>query len=98
MLCPECGSRSRVVNLDHKADGAHRWRRCLVCDHSFRTLETHFTNPEPHPACVLTPENVRDIRRRAATGETQECIAAAYGMNRKTISAIIHRKSWKNVS
>lgn len=42
----------------------------------------------------LTETDVRDIRRRAATGERHADIVAAYGITQPNISKIIHRRTW----
>jgi hypothetical protein len=46
----------------------------------------------------LTEESVREIRRRHALGGvTYGELASAFGVNRKLIGCIIHRKTWKHV-
>ncbi len=45
----------------------------------------------------LTPEDVRDIRKRRARGETQVSIAARYKIDPTTVSAIVHRLRWAGV-
>ena len=101
MKCPECGTKARVVHLQHKADGSHRWHQCPACSHKFRTLETHY-QPEDAgplmPSAVLFPENVTEIRRRAAAGELQRDLADEFGMSRSTISNIVQRTTWKHVA
>jgi hypothetical protein len=46
----------------------------------------------------LTEEKVRDVRRRLADGEKQECIARDLGVARATISSIAIGKSWRHLS
>lgn len=46
----------------------------------------------------LTDDIIRDIRLRAASGETHRVIADRYGVARATVSAIVRRKSWRHVS
>jgi hypothetical protein len=50
------------------------------------------TNPK------LTPEQVREIRSRAAAGETQRSLALAFGMYQSSISGIVTRKWWREVA
>ena len=42
----------------------------------------------------LTPDEVRDIRKRAATGERQIDLGREYGVVRSAISDIVLRKKW----
>jgi group I intron endonuclease len=42
----------------------------------------------------LIPEQVRDIRRRVAAGESRQSLAEAYGVHPTTIWNIIKRKTW----
>ena len=101
MKCPECGTKARVVHLQHKADGSHRWHQCPACSHKFRTLETHYkpedTGPRRH-AAILFPENVAEIRRRVAAGELQKDLADEFGMHPSTISDIVQRETWKEIA
>lgn len=51
------------------------------------------------PNAKLTEQDVRDIRRRYATGKvTQEELALDYGMSQACINDLILRKSWKKVA
>jgi hypothetical protein len=43
----------------------------------------------------LNAEQVADIRRREAAGESRRAIAASYGMSHTTIVAIVNRDTWK---
>ena len=45
----------------------------------------------------LTTEQVREIRRRCASGETQRRVATSYGLCQQHISDIIRRHLWKTV-
>jgi uncharacterized protein (DUF433 family) len=45
----------------------------------------------------LTEDDIRTIRRRAASGETQSAIAEDYGLNRANISHIVSRKTWAHI-
>jgi hypothetical protein len=46
---------------------------------------------------ILTDDDVRDIRRRLATGESQQSIANDYDVRQTTISKIKRRKQWAHV-
>ena len=42
----------------------------------------------------LTPEIVREIRRRRAAGETIAALAREYGVGRRTLQDVVHRRTW----
>ena len=50
-----------------------------------------------HHLAVLTPEAVRDIRRRAANGEIHFHIAKSLGINSGTVWKILNGLTWKHV-
>lgn len=113
MLCPLCTSRARVVVTEQRTDGAHRWLRCLSCNHPFRTLETYFhKRPGPRPgtprtapaargsangSAVLTEDDVHRLRALAASGVPQRNLAAEYGLAAATVSRIVTRKLWAHI-
>jgi len=45
----------------------------------------------------LTPDDVRDIRRRHAAGESQKSIGAIYKIAQGDVSHILHRHWWAHV-
>ena len=51
-----------------------------------------------HGAAKLIEADVREIRRRYATGrETFAALADAYEISPQTVSGIVHRRSWQHV-
>ena len=46
----------------------------------------------------LTPEQVTEIRRRAAAGESRRSLAAEFGRTTDSISNVVEGKTWKDVS
>lgn len=53
---------------------------------------------ETCPTRILTEDQVREIRRRAATGkETHRTIAADYGVHRSTVTLVCSRRGWVHV-
>ena len=52
---------------------------------------------ERHPLATLTDELVREIRRRSATGETQQSIADALGVQRRNVGRVADRTRWGHV-
>jgi hypothetical protein len=49
------------------------------------------------PQTVLTPADVRAIRRSLAAGQTQELIGLRYGVSRATIGQIKRGETWRHV-
>jgi hypothetical protein len=45
----------------------------------------------------LDPGKVREIRRLCATGERQSEVARRYGISIPAVSAIVHRRTWRNL-
>lgn len=45
----------------------------------------------------LTTDAVHEVRKRAAMGDTQACLATAFGVSAATISKVVRRKSWGHV-
>lgn len=87
----------------HKCDV----RACCNPDHMF--LGEHRVNMEDRDGkgrgnrgvrngmAKLTPERVREIRRRLAAGETQESIAKSLNVKGQTVSKIHLRTRWAHV-
>lgn len=46
----------------------------------------------------LTEDDVRDIRRRVRSGESQSAVARALGMTSQNVSAICRRVTWQHVT
>jgi hypothetical protein len=49
------------------------------------------------PDAVLTDDIVRDCRTRCAAGETQQALAAEYGVSHQTMSKAIRGQTWQHV-
>lgn len=47
---------------------------------------------------TVTPELVRDIRRRVSSGEKQRAIARALGISSTQIHRIVHGEQWAGVT
>jgi hypothetical protein len=50
-----------------------------------------------HPNAKLTEDDVREIRRRRATGESFASLAEAFGIANRNIQAVVYRRSWRHV-
>jgi transposase len=46
---------------------------------------------------VLNAEQVLEIRRRAATGESQTALSREFGVGHAAINSIVHRRSWRKI-
>ena len=55
------------------------------------------TRGEQQHLSVLTADDVREIRARAAAGEPHRSIGATYGVVKSTISKIVTGKNWRHV-
>ena len=57
------------------------------------------TKGEAHHSAKLTADDVRNIRRVAATGVRgwRKDLAIQYGVNIRTIQRIVHREKWKHI-
>lgn len=52
---------------------------------------------EEHHLAVLCEEDVRDIRRRRAQGETYLSLAMAFVVSEGTIGPIVRNKTWRHL-
>ena len=52
---------------------------------------------QPFRLTGLTPENIREIRRRGADGETATCLAGEFRVSVSTASRIIRGVSWSTI-
>lgn len=50
-----------------------------------------------HWNCKITPDIVRDIRRRVASGEMQKDVARHHGITRASVCLIVNRKNWRHL-
>jgi len=41
MRCPECGSKSKVINFNYKKNMTVRYRECYKCKNKFTTKEVY---------------------------------------------------------
>lgn len=80
-----CPSGHPYTNENTRRD-RKGWRSCRACDRSWGP-----NGP------LLTESQVKDIRRRAAAGDSQRTIARAFGISPSNVSQIKLRKTWKAV-
>jgi hypothetical protein len=79
---------NRVENLEWVTPQENVIHRCRVLK---------LGSGERQHCAKLTAEKVRAIRARYAAGETQDAIAADFGVARPNISFIVRRKTWTTV-
>lgn len=81
---PPCCNPAHLMLGDHALNVEHRTQR----------RRNRPPKGEANGQSKLTVEAVREIRRRAAAGETHASIAADYGVDPSLISYVKHRKVW----
>lgn len=92
-----------MANKGRAASGDRHWthtdpsKRAFGDRNGARIYRERMPRGEQNNLAVLTADQVRDIRSRAAAGDLQREIAARYGINRATISYIVARKTWKHI-
>jgi hypothetical protein len=59
-----------------------------------RPTSGQFKTGESNPVAVLTPHDVRQMRKMRADGLTYEQLAVRYGMSAKQMWRICNRKQW----
>ena len=52
---------------------------------------------QDHPAVQLTEDEVLEIRRRYADGETGVDLAREYGVGKSTVYSIVNRVTWRHI-
>ena len=89
-LCDK-GQRRDCCNPLHLVAGTHTQNGQDRIEHGI------FGKGETHPNAKLTENDVREIRRRYESGETQISLASEYKVSQSTIRDVMHRRSWKHV-
>ncbi len=74
---------------------------CVRPEHLF--IGTHAENmldkaSKGRAALRLTPDDVREIRRRYVGGESQDAIAGVFGVSRPNVGYIVRGETWKWVA
>ncbi len=83
--------RNKCVNPDHLELGTYKDN----ADDRIRDGVTY--KGIKNPACKYTEEQIKDIRRRYAEGESQTSISKSLGIRQGHISDICLRKVWKHI-
>ena len=82
----------------YSVDIEHYKPMCIPC-HKKADLEVagHPTRGEGNLFAKLTDSDVRDIRRLAASGLSQEKIGRRYGVTQSTVWRVLHGRTWTHV-
>ena len=101
--CPQCGGDTRVTCVVRGEKEIRRYRRCTDCQYKFATSQPHeivtdkgFFDKLGRKA-RLTPEQVKEIKDRAAKGHSHFELAIDYDVNPKQIWRIVTGRSWRAV-
>lgn len=84
-------SDNRLVNLEYVTPLQNT-------RHAIENGGRNTARGERSAAAKLTDDDVRAIRKRSSAGESQWSIAMTYGIDRSSVSHIIHRQNWAHVS
>lgn len=76
-----------MADMRRKGRGPSRTAWCLA-------NPTLVMRGERHPCAKLTVAKVIEIRRRIASGETQQAVADSYGVKRESVREIIKGRNW----
>lgn len=104
LVCHRCDVRA-CVQPSHLFLGTagDNWRDCVSKDrhsvgerHSLRLPEGHAQGIR-NGRSVLTEDDVREIRRRFAAGESKRRLALEKGVSRPVIKAIVEGRRWTHV-
>lgn len=94
------GSRTKP---ERRPRGDQHWTRVHPeklprgADHIASRRTDYFIRGTKHHDARLTEDNVREVRKRHALGETKAGLAREFGINETSISKVVSRKSWKHV-
>lgn len=93
-VCHTCDNRA-CVNPNHLYAGTQQQN---IQDMKDRNRFTpHSKSGEQSHLSKLTAVQVREIRRRAALGESRRILEKEFNISRAQLGAVIRRESWKDV-
>lgn len=96
---PGCDGAHINEGLCHFGDGKHR-SKGFCSFHYFRSVRGLPLEGPPvkaNPARVLTPKEVREIRRLRAEGKTLRVIAPRYGVSMCAVSKACRGDTWADI-
>jgi hypothetical protein len=86
-ICHRCDVRA-CCNPDHLFLGTHRENMADM------VAKGRSASADRHPHAVLSPEQVAEIRRRAADGERGASLAKEFGVGQAAASRLIRGRGW----
>jgi hypothetical protein len=93
-VCHHCDNRG-CVRPDHLFLGTPADNTRDMCE---KGRQGHRSSPgEKNGFAKLTNDQVLEIRRRTANGETGTTLARELGVSNSAISGIVLRKSWRHI-
>lgn len=94
---PEMQSRRRHARGDANGSRRHPDRLKRGDAHYYRTNPEKVPRGERHNMAILDDGKVREIRRRARTGERKRDLAVEFGVKEATIYDICSGRSWSHI-
>ena len=87
------------VKTNNRADNLEWVTRSENMKHAYGTglLKPYDRRGQKHPNCVLTDDEVLDIRRRGGQGESIPQISRRFGIHVETVRKIIKRSTWTHL-
>ena len=79
------------VNPDHLSLGTHRDNMADMVRKGRQCRGVRVKQSK------LTPEKVREIRRRHAAGEPQNSLAREFGVSAASLNDVVHHKTWRHI-
>jgi hypothetical protein len=90
-VCHRCDVRN-CVNPDHLFLGSH------TANMQDAQLKGRTSRGEGRPLSQLAEDDVREIRRRAAAGESCYRIAKDYPVSNSQIENVVARRQWRHIA
>jgi hypothetical protein len=95
--CDGHRERSKATRYNVDSHAAGRRRELDPPKHPDRAQPDRRAAAARQMRSKITADDVREMRTRAANGDTQKAIAETYGLAQATVSAIIRRATWSDV-
>jgi hypothetical protein len=104
-VCHTCDNRGCVnpahmflgTSKDNMQDAARKGRTLSGDKHPSHVHPEMIRRGESSSHHRLTSEQVLAIRKAQQEGAPRRALATEYGVDRSTIDAIVHRKTWKHI-